>query len=380
VSDRRLHKARWRLILGESSESALGDVLESTEVAQDEALGFLYDREYGKGRNVRGRGGSGAKREGDIGPSQLNVPDWINAVHELFPQQTIERLERDALERYQLEEMVTNPDLLRRAQPSETLLKAVLRTKHLMNQEVLALARDLVRKVIEQLMEKLTRQVSTPFLGSVDRRKRSMMHIAKNFDARTTIRRNLRTYDRETKRLFIETPYFFSRVRRLERWQIIILVDESGSMLDSVIHSAIMASIFFGIRTLRTHLCIFDTSVVDLTDQCNDPIETLMKVQLGGGTDIGNALAYGAQCVDNPRRAIILLITDFFEGAPVGRLIATAKQLVESGVTLLGLAALDGNANPCYDRDLAQKLVNVGAHVAAMTPGELAQWVADKVR
>jgi Mg-chelatase subunit ChlD len=379
VSDRRLHKARWRLILGESSESALGDVLEGTEVGQDEALGFLYDREYGKGRNVRGRNQS-KKREGDIGPSQLNVPDWINAVHELFPQQTIERLERDALERYQLEEMVTNPDLLRRTQPSETLLKAVLRTKHLMNQEVLTLARDLVRKVIEQLMEKLARQVSTPFLGSVDRRKRSMMHIAKNFDARTTIRRNLRTYDRETKRLFIETPYFFSRVRRLERWQIIILVDESGSMLDSVIHSAIMASIFFGIRTLRTHLCIFDTSVVDLTDQCNDPIETLMKVQLGGGTDIGNALAYGAQCIENPRRTIILLITDFFEGAPENRLIATAKQLVESGVILLGLAALDGNANPCYDRDLAQKLVNVGAHVAAMTPGELAQWVAEKVR
>jgi len=381
VNDQRSQKARWRLILGESSESALGDVLSGVEIAQDEALGFLYHREYGKGRNVRGRSGKSTKREGGMAASQLNVPDWINAVHELFPQQTIERLERDALERYQLEEMVTNPELLRRAQPSETLLKAVLRTKHLMNQEVLALARDLTRRVIEQLMESLSRQVSAPFFGSVDRRRRSMLNIAKNFDARTTIRRNLRTYDRDTKRLFIETPYFFSRVRRqVERWQIIILVDESGSMLDSVIHSAIMASIFFGIRTLRTHLCIFDTNVVDLTDQCSDPVETLMKVQLGGGTDIGNALAYAAQCIDNPRRTIILLITDFFEGAPQNRLIAIAKQLVESGVTLLGLAALDGNANPCYDRDLAQKLVNVGAHVAAMTPGELAKWVADKVR
>jgi Mg-chelatase subunit ChlD len=131
---------------------------------------------------------------------------------------------------------------------------------------------------------------------------------------------------------------------------------------------------------MKVHLCIFDTSVVDLTADCVDPVETLMKVQLGGGTDIGQALAYAADLVENPRRTIVVLITDFFEGAPIDRLYAVAKKLVESGVTALGLAALDERAEPTYDHNVAARLVQMGWHVAAMTPGELATWVAEKVR
>jgi Mg-chelatase subunit ChlD len=125
---------------------------------------------------------------------------------------------------------------------------------------------------------------------------------------------------------------------------------------------------------------MFDTEVVDVTEHCNDPVETLMKVQLGGGTDIGHALDYAASLIDNPRRTIIILITDFFERGPVGRLLAITKQLAESGVTLLGSAALDDRANPIYDRQIAENMAVLGAHVAAMTPGELAEWVAEKVR
>lgn len=293
----------------------------------------------------------------------------------------MERLEKDALERYQLNEIVTNPEILGRAQPSMTLLKAVLHTKHLMNQEVLQMARTLVRKVVEQLLEKLARPLQSCFLGAVDRRRRSHLKIAKNFDADTTIRRNLAHYDLASKRLFIQKPYFHSRVRRhVDRWQLIVLVDESGSMAASVIYSAVTASIFFGIKALRTHLCLFDTEVVDVTEHCSDPVETIMKVQLGGGTDIGHALDYAARLVDNPRRTIVMLITDFFEGGPVDRLLGLAKHLLESGVTLLGLAALDEQAVPNYDRELAARLVALGAHIGAMTPGELAEWVARIVR
>lgn len=374
--DNLINKIRWRLILGEGVEDLLG-ATEGVWQDRDVALAFLYDREYGPGRNVRISGERGAGLE----PSQLTVPEWINQVHELFPQRTIERIEKDALERYQLEEIVTNPELLGRAQPNMTLLKAVLRTKHLMNQEVLAMARTLVRKVIEQLLDKLSRQVQSPFTGALDRRRRSFLKVAKNFDAQTTIRRNLSNYDPQSRRLYIKTPYFNSRVRRqADRWQIIILVDQSGSMLDSTIYSAITASIFFGIRSIRTHLCMFDTEVVDVTEQCVDPVETLMKVQLGGGTDIGHALDYAASLIDNPSRTIVVLITDFFEGGPIGRLYSITKQLAESGVTLLGLAALDERANPSYDRGVAEEMVELGAHVAAMTPGELAEWVAEKVR
>ena len=373
----RSRLVRWRLVLGESAEESLGCGLDGEEQARDRALGFLYDREYTPGRNVRRSG----DRSGSLDPSSLTVPDWINQVHELFPKKTIERLEKDALERYQLQEMVTNPEVLQRAEPSQTLLKAIMHTKHLMNQKVLEMARTLVRRVIEQLMEKLSRPLQQPFQGAMDRRRRSHLKIAKNFDAETTIRRNLAHFDPESQRLFIRTPYFFSRVRRhVDRWQIIVLVDESGSMADSVIHSAVTAAVFFGIRSIRTHLVLFDTEVVDVTEHCSDPVETVMKVQLGGGTDIGRALHYAAGLVENPRRTIVILITDFYEGAPADRLLSTAKKLLESGVTLLGLAALDDRAEPNYDRAMAEKFVAMGAHVAAMTPGELAEWVAQKVR
>ena len=157
---------RWRLVLGQDAEQGLGCGLDGEDARRDGALGYLYNREYRSGRNVRP---TQRIRPGTLDPSSLTVPEWINAVHELFPKRTIERIEKDALERYQLQEMVTNPELLARAQPSQTLLKAVLHTKHLMNQEVLALARTLVRKVIEQLMERLARQVRSPFLGAADR-------------------------------------------------------------------------------------------------------------------------------------------------------------------------------------------------------------------
>jgi Mg-chelatase subunit ChlD len=327
------------------------------------------------------RSGDQSGRKGGLGESALTVPDWINAVHELFPKKTIERLEKDALERYQLDEMVTNPDVLARAQPNVTLLKAVLRTKHLMNQDVLKAAQHLVRRAVEELMKKLAREVRSAFTGSLDRRNRSMLKIAKNFDIDATLRRNLKHYDPQRGRVLIETPFFYSRIRRqVDRWQMIILVDESGSMLDSVIHSAITAAIFYSMKMMKVHLCIFDTAVVDLTEQCADPVETLMKVQLGGGTDIGQAVAYAADLVVNPRRTIVALITDFCEGGPLERLYAAAKKLVESGVTCLGLAALDEQADPSYDHSVAARLVQMGWHVAAMTPGELATWVAEKVR
>ena len=368
---------RWRLILGGDAEEGLGGGLDGQQERQDRALGYLYNREYRPGRNVR----ANKDRHGGLEDSQLSVPDWINEVHELFPKRTIERIERDALDRYHLDELVTNPELLRRAQPSQSLLRAILHTKHLMNQQVLGIARDLVRKVIEQLMLKLARPVRQVFLGARNRRERTQLRTAKNFDPRATVRRNLSNYNTEEERLYIRDPFFFSRVRRQsDRWQVIVLVDESGSMLDSVIHAAVTAAIFVGVRSLKTHLVLFDTNVVDVTEDAGDPVETILKVQLGGGTDIGGAMHYASTLVENPRRTIVVLITDFFEGAPVERLYAVAKGLIDSGVTVLGLAALDERADPTYDRGIAEHLVTLGCHCGAMTPGELAEWVAKKVR
>jgi Mg-chelatase subunit ChlD len=376
VSD-HVRKTRWRLILGDGGDQSLGGC--SGEMAErDKALGFLYDREY-KGRNVR-RNNAGAS-EGTLDPSNPYIADWINHVHELFPKQTIERLERDALERYQIHELVTNAELLSRTEPSQSLLKAILHTKHLMNQDVLAVAKSIVRRVVQDIFERLARQVQAPFFGARNRSRRSYIKVAKNFDARSTIRRNLHRFDLKSRRLFIETPYFNTRIRRqVDKWQLIILVDESGSMVENIIHAAVTAAIFHNLQSLKTHLILFDTNVVDVSETCFDAVETIMKVQLGGGTDIGKAMQYAMQLVDNPKRTIVVLISDFFEGGYVARLLDITKRMTESGVTLLGLAALNKDAEPIYNKELAQAMVELGAHVGAMTPGELASWLAERVR
>ncbi|HYC90675.1 MAG TPA: VWA domain-containing protein [Thermoanaerobaculia bacterium] len=364
---------RWRLVLGEAADemTRLGGDL----AAMDAALAWLYGRDAALAdRDIRGRSGGSE-------PSALSVPDWISEVHRLFPKETIERLEQDAVERFRIDEVVTNPDVLARVEPNEVLLAAVLKTKHLMNPEVLAMARKLVEEVVRRLMEKLAREVRQTFSGALDRRRRSPLASARNFDFRTTLRTNLRHWSPERRRLLIERAHFFSRTRRFsEQWQIILLVDQSGSMVSSVIHSAITAACLWGLPGMRTHLVAFDTAVVDLTRDVTDPVELLMKVQLGGGTDIAQAVAYAESLIEAPRRAIVVLITDFFEGGSPAQLVSRVRALHEQGTSVLGLAALDEQANPSYDRDLAARLVAAGAQVGAMTPGELAGWIAEKVR
>ena len=151
-------------------------------------------------------------------------------------------------------------------------------------------------------------------------------------------------------------------------------------MVDSVIHSAVMAACLWQLPGIRTHLVAFDTSVVDLTDDIADPVELLMKVQLDGGTNIAQAVEYARQLIEQPHKSVIVLVSDFFEGGANSLLINQVKQCAQSGVKVLGLAALDSSASPCYDHDMAQALVNVGAQIAAMTPGELASWLAENLQ
>lgn len=363
---------RWRLLLGEAAEPSLGG-LSGDAMAADAALEWLYGRDPDRAR----RGERGAGLEG----SQLSTPDWINEVHTLFPQEVIERLERDAVERYGIDEIVTNLEVLERIEPSESLLRAVLHTRHLMNPDVLAAARRLVAEVVRRIMENLATQVRQAFSGTRDRRRRSFVKIARNFDFRRTLGGNLHRWDPLRRRLFLERPVFSSRTRRhAEQWDIVLLVDQSGSMVDSVIHSAVMAACLWNLPGMRTRLVAFDTEVVDLSDDVSDPVELLMKVQLGGGTNIARAVAYAHGLVSAPARSIIVLVSDFYEGGSEHELVRRVKALVQSGVTVLGLAALDSNATPAYDRDMAARLVREGMHVGAMTPGELAAWLADKVR
>jgi Mg-chelatase subunit ChlD len=369
---------RWRLILGPAAEGRTGGLSEAN-AARDAALDWLYGRDDDLGKRDVRRGGARGERGAGDEPSVLTTVDWLEGIHRLFPKETIERLERDAIERYEIHDVLTDPDVLARVEPNPALLKAVLRTKHLMNPQVLAAARRIVEEVVRGLVEKLSVQVRTVFSGSRSR-KPSPHRRARDFDLKRTLRANLKHYRPEERRVAIERPQFHSRTsRRLEQWQIVLLVDQSGSMTGSVIHSAVTASCLYALPGLKTHLVAFDTAVVDMTSDVDDPVELLMKVQLGGGTDIARAVEYGAGLIENPRRAIVALISDFYEGGNAGRLVHTVKQLCEQGTQVLGLAALDEDANPVYDHQMAARLAAVGAHVGAMTPSHLVEFVAERL-
>lgn len=369
---------RWRLLLGEAAQPSLQSALGPNTgpgAAMDKALAWLYGRDDGQQQADM------LDRHGGSEASQLSVPDWINQIHELFPKETIERLERDAIERYGIDEVVTNPEVLARATPNPALLAAVMRTKHLMNPAVLEMARKLVAQVVAELIDKLARELRRSFSGTRQRHQLSRQGAASQFAARETLRRNLRHYDVQRRQLVVQQPLFYTHARKqLERWQVLLLVDQSGSMVASVIHAAVTAACLWNLPGIQTHLIAFDTAIVDLTHEAHDPVETLMKVQLGGGTDIGLAVAYAASQIEVPKRAIVVVISDFYEGASPYVLIDQVRALVAQGTQVLGLAALDEQANPVYDRDLARQLVEVGAHIGAMTPGQLAGWLAQQLQ
>ena len=373
---------RWRLILGRFAEPQLGNCggAGSQPSRMDRVLDYLYGREYG-GRGVRGRGkgpgdnGDADSRFGGQGESILQVPEWIKQVRELFPSDTAEIIQRHALDRYGMTELVTDAEVLKKLEPSYELLKAVLTFKGMMQGEVLEVARKIVRQVVEDLRRKLAKDIRQALWGRLNKQRRSRLKVLRNLDWRRTIRANLKNYDRERKQVVLGSLHFFSRVDHHMPWHIIMAVDCSGSMLDSVIYSAVMAGIFKGLPALRVSLTAFDTQIVDLSDQIDDPTELLMSVHLGGGTDIGGALQYCESLVRTPTRTIVVLVTDFFEGSDPHVMLGTIKRLCESGVRVIGLAALDAVAQPAYDRDMAERCVAAGASVAALTPQRLAQWL-----
>lgn len=378
----QLALARWRLLLGRFAERPLAGTLEAAGGAyrqMDQTLEFLYGREYA-GRGVRpGERRDGESREGGLGPTNLTVPRWLGQVRELFPRETCQLIQRHALERYGLRQLVTDPEVLRTLEPDYELLKTLLTFRELLHGQALELARRIIRQVVEEITRRLSLEVRQALWGKLSRQRRSPQRIWRNLDMRRTIRDNLRHYDPERKRLLARRLHFFSRVRPHMAWHIVMAVDCSGSMLDSVIHSAVMAGVFHGLPALRTRLVAFDTSVVDFSDQIADPAAVLMNVQLGGGTDIAQALRYCEQLVVAPTRTIVVLVTDFEEGGPSAPMIAAVRRLREAGARVLALAALDQQARPVYNEHIAEECAAAGAEVAALTPGRLAEWLAQVI-
>lgn len=363
---------RWRLVLGKYADERISfedDDLKLKYMDMDDLLDFLYSREYSEKDGVK-------KSRGGTDKSNLTVPEWITKIRELFPKETAQILEKHAIEKYNLTEILTDKKVLEKLEPNKELLKNILQMKHLMKGEVLETAKAIVKKVAEDLTKKLESDVKRSITGRINKNKASLLKSSRNIDFKRTIKKNLKNYDFNEKKLVVDKVYFNENVRKYNKWNIIIAVDESGSMLDSVIYSAIMAGIFSKLPMLKTNLIIFDTEVVDLTGYIDDPVETLMSVQLGGGTNIAKALTYSEGLIENPHRTMVILVTDLCEGYGYGNMYARTRSIVESGAKLIVLTALDVDASPSYDKNAASKMASFGAEVAAMTPGGLSDWIA----
>lgn len=373
--DRDLALNRWRLVLGSMSDNSLSFSGSDREILSFEDMEQLLDYLYSHAQGDDVRGESISDRSGGLGDSQLTAAKWITKVRELFPKQTAEVLERHALDEFKMTELLTDKKVLEQMKPDMSLLKTVLQLKHLMKGEVLETAKKIARAVAEELSEKLAQSTRQALTGRLDRNSRSAVRSARNIDIHKTIRRNLKNYDKENETLVLKDVYFSSRVKKYNKKTVIIAVDESGSMLGSVIYSAVMAQIISKLPFAEIKLVIFDTEIVDLSGMVEDPVEVMMSVQLGGGTDIGKALSYCESLIQTPSDTCVLCVTDLCEGGYPHILLNTAQNIMTSGAKLSFLTALDECANPVYDKNMGQLLADMGAFVGALTPDQLGDYI-----
>jgi Mg-chelatase subunit ChlD len=365
---------RWRLVLGRYASSSLGcQGLPGSVARMDIALDYLYGRELE-------RRGLKSDRQGSLDPSQVRAVNWLAEIRDLFPASVCQTITAHALARYGITDILKDPAALERLEPNEALLQSLMALKDRADGAVQSKIREVARRVVEEIIKRLKADVSRAFSGKRNRFERSQLKVLQNFDWRATIRENLKNWDRERGVIVAERLRFNARVRRRFPWTVILCVDQSGSMAASVIHSAVMAAILAGLPSVKLHLVVFDTSVVDLTDRVSDPVGVLMSVQLGGGTDIGRAVSYCEGLITQPSRTVFVLVSDFCEGASPARLLAAVKRLAEARVTMLGLAALDGAAVPDYDRTMGEQLAASGMSVSALTPEHFAEWLAGVIR
>ncbi len=367
--DERALVNRWRLVLGKQAEQAgirlspPGEGGEPCEAAE-EALSFLFEED-------RGGGNDG---------SRLTVPSWIDAVSELFPRQAKEVLERELVNRKGIHKILDQPELLERIEPNVELVKTLLTHKDLLTPKTRSLARKVIDKVVQELKRKLEVRVEQAISGALRKDKHSPRRVFRNVDLKTTLRRNLKNWNQEREKLLVDRVWFYAAEKNMRPWHIIVCVDQSGSMLESAIFSAVMASIFAELPGVRTSLVLFDTTVVDLSGQVGEPVDVLLSVQLGGGTDITRAMEYCGTLVREPARTILVLITDFYEGRPEADLVRVTERLADANVRLVGLGALGYDAQPQYNRQTAGKLRKVGMDILVCTPEKLADCMAKIIR
>jgi Mg-chelatase subunit ChlD len=366
--------ARWRLVLGKVAEGHGISCAGNDDAERIEQLvGFLFE--------PGGQAGQRSKdRQGGTGPSQLTVPDWVDAVNELFPQQSKEVMQRELVRRRGIADLMEKPELLEKIEPNLELVKTLLTHRELLNPKTRVLARKIIDQVVQELKRKMQVQVEQAITGALRRDRHSPRRVFRNLDLKTTLRRNLVNFDRGTGKLLVDRLFFYAAERKKKPWHVIVVVDQSGSMLESAIFSAVMASIFAELPAVKTSLLLFDTQVVDLSDQVGQPVDVLLSIQLGGGTDVTQALAYANTLVRQPTRTIVVLITDFYEGRAESDLVAQTRLMADGGLRMIGRGALGYDARAAYNKATAGKLRKVGMDILICTPEKLAECMGEIIR
>jgi Mg-chelatase subunit ChlD len=343
---------RWRLMLGKDADQALGEIpLDKIEGGMDKSLTALYESE----------------RKGGLGASSPNVSRWLGDIRTYFPTSVVKVMQQDALDRLNLTQMLLEPELLESVVPDVNLVANLLTLSKVIPEKTKSTAREVVRKVVEELMKKLQTPMQQAIVGALNRATRNRRPRHNEINWHQTILKNLKHYQPDYQTIIPEVRIGFGKKRRAMK-DVILCVDQSGSMATSVVYSGIFGAVMASLPAIRTRMIVFDTEVVDLTDELEDPVDFLFGVQLGGGTDIAKALTYTETHISRPTETILVLITDLFEGGNELEMKKKMQQLTDAGVQMICLLALDDQGTPSYDNRNAAFLASIGVPSFACTP------------
>ncbi len=363
---------RWRMVLGSEAEASCGHLI-GPAAEMDQTLAALYEAD--------GPGGLQSKdRRGGRGGSAPSVARWLGDIRKYFPSSVVQVMQRDALERLNMRDMLMQPEMLRSAQPNVHLVANLMALSRVIPAGTKETARMVVHSVVDALMKRLEEPLRSAISGALDRSQRNRRPRHAEIDWHRTIRANLKHWQPAYRTVVPETLMGYGRKALRPQREVVLCIDQSGSMANSVVYASIFGAVMATLPAVATKLVVFDTAVVDLTEQLDDPVELLFGVQLGGGTDINGAVGYCQSIIREPRNTIFVLISDLYEGGVEANLLRRAMELVESGVQFITLLALSDEGAPAYDHALAAKLAELGVPSFACTPDAFPGLMAAAIR
>lgn len=381
--------ARWRLILGKSAEEPLQQmggcagkqILGGDQCELDEALEAIYSGDELE-KSEWETPADGRPHGAVKGRTFPKVAKWLDQIRNFFPKDVVVLLQKDAIERRGLKELLFEPEVMANVEPSLELAATVLAMKNMVPEKAKSAARDLVRRVVEDVRKRLETQFTQAIRGALQRNRHSPFRSLPNLDWPRTIRRNIKNYNTDLKTIIPEQISFFSRQQRQNQWNIIIAMDQSGSMATSLIYGGIMGAILSSIGSVETHVVAFNhEDIVDLTEHCSDPVDLLFGVQLGGAEDYWKATCYCERFMHTPAKTLYVLLADLYDTSPnTKRFIKKMEFLLESGVKAIGLLAISDQGTPSYNEPLAETLAKMGMPCFGCTPDRLPEMLAGVLR